>query len=118
MNTLRCSHEEQTVTVSRATLFPEGAHFTADGNRLAELNELLGASLEGFEVSQTRKRKKCTGSAEQSALFERTEPARKSGQLHLNGPGVFSTLPAFRLVSTAHSPKVISLEPRPPPERT
>jgi hypothetical protein len=118
MNIPRCSHEEQTVIVSRATLFPEGARFTADGDRLAELNELLGASLEGFEVSQTRKRKKCTGSVEQSALFERIEPACKSGQLHLNGSSVLSTFSAFRLVSTGHSPKVISLEPRPLPERT
>ncbi|KAI0255079.1 hypothetical protein BJV78DRAFT_1181125 [Lactifluus subvellereus] len=100
MNILR-SHEEQMAIVSRATLFSEGACFTADGDKLAELDELLKASFGGFEVSQTRKREKCTGSVEgQSVLFERPEPA------------------PFRLVSTAHPPKVISLEPRPLPERT
>ena len=74
-----CSHEHQTVTVSRSTLFPQSHHSVVDGDKLAELNELLKANLGGLEVSRTRKRKRHTSTVEeQPSLIETSEPTRKS----------------------------------------
>lgn len=74
-----CSHEQHTVTVSRAELFHWNHHFVADSDKLAELDELLQANL---KVPQTRKRKRHTGSVgEQSSPNDAAGPARKSGPL-------------------------------------
>ena len=54
---LEFSHKNQTVAVSRSTLFPEGDHFTPNGEMLEQLEELLRARFD-FGVSQTRKQKK------------------------------------------------------------
>ena len=84
MNTPRftnphCSHEQQTVTVSRSTLFPQSHHSVVDDDKLAELDELLKANLGGLKVSRTRKRKRHTSSVEeQPPLIQTPGPARKS----------------------------------------
>jgi hypothetical protein len=72
--------EQQTKIVSRATIFSENANFAADRDKLAELDELLKASLGDFELSQTQTRKKFTDSIEEESVsHEKVEPARKSG---------------------------------------
>jgi len=72
-----------------------------DGDKLAELDELLKANLGDSEVSRTRKRKRHTSIVEeQASLIETSEPA------------------LFRLLSVARPPKLISLEPKPLPPRT
>jgi hypothetical protein len=72
--------EQQTKIVSRATLFSEDAHFAADRDKLAELDELLKASLGSFELSQPQNRKKFTGSIEEETVLNKNvEPARMSG---------------------------------------
>ncbi len=77
-----CSHEQQTVTVSRTTLFPQSHEFVMDDDKLAELDELVKANLGGFQLSHTRKRKKHTSSVqEQSSLNGTLEPARELGPL-------------------------------------
>ena len=74
-----CLHEHQTVTVSRSTLFPRSHHSVVDDDKLAELDELLKASLGDLELSRTRKRKRQTSTIEeQPSLIEASEPARKS----------------------------------------
>ncbi|KAI0300764.1 hypothetical protein BC826DRAFT_990298 [Russula brevipes] len=92
-----CSHEQQTVTVSRATLFPQSPHFVANDDKLAELDSILKTNL---DLSHTRKRKRRTSSIGQSAPHEAHEHA------------------PFRLLSAIDPPKVISLEPKPLPTRT
>lgn len=101
MNTkVGSSHKSQSVTVPRSTLFPEGGHFTPDGEMLARLEELLRARFDlGF--SQTRRQKKRAHS-----VGGRPESIEKIE----NAP--------FRLLSTAYAPKLISLEARPMPTRT
>ncbi|KAF8273352.1 hypothetical protein EI94DRAFT_1716510 [Lactarius quietus] len=97
---LEFSHKSQTVTVSRSNLFPEGDHFKPDGETLEQLEELLRTKFD-FGVSQTRrqqKRARCVGG--RPGLVEKIES------------------PPFRLLSTAHAPKAISLEARPVPTRT
>jgi hypothetical protein len=69
-----CSPEQQTEIVSRADIFSEGAHFTADSDKLAKLDELLKASFGSFDVLQTRKR---AGSVE--GRSELRIDSRKSG---------------------------------------
>jgi len=69
-----CSHEQQTITVSRATLFPQGPLFEVDDDKRTELDELLKANLGGFEVSQKRK-KHIEG---HSALHDALEAPRMS----------------------------------------
>ncbi|KAN0132906.1 hypothetical protein V8E53_009271 [Lactarius tabidus] len=97
---LEFSHASQTVTVSRSTIFPDGGHFTPDGEIIMQLEELLRARFD-FGVSQTRRQKKRAHSVGgRPELIEKME----------NAP--------FRLLSTAHAPKVISLEARPVPTRT
>jgi hypothetical protein len=78
-----CSHEQQNVTVSRTTLFPQSHEFVMDNDKRAELDELVKANLGGFQqLSHTRKRKKHTSSVqEQSSLNGALEPARELGPL-------------------------------------
>ncbi|KAI9439867.1 hypothetical protein H4582DRAFT_1943551, partial [Lactarius indigo] len=97
---LEFSPESQPVTVPRSTLFPEGGHFIPDGEMLARLEELLRARID-FGLSQARRQKKRAHS-----VRGRPESIEKMD----NAP--------FRLLSTAHAPKVISLEARPVPTRT
>lgn len=97
---LEFSHSSQTVTVSRSAIFPESGHFAPDGEVLTQLEELLRARFD-FGVSQMRRPKKRAHSVRgRPELIEKIE----------NAP--------FRLLSTAHAPKVISLEARPVPTRT
>ncbi|KAI9463319.1 hypothetical protein BJY52DRAFT_1254664 [Lactarius psammicola] len=101
MNTnLEFSHKNQTMTVPRSTLFPEGDHFTPDGEMLAQLEELLKVKFD-FGLLQTRRQKK-------RAHFVGGRP--ESIEKFENAP--------FRLLSTAHPPKAISLEARPVHTRT
>ena len=74
---LEFSHKNQTVAVSRSTLFPEGGHFTPNGEMLQQLEELLRARFD-FEVSQPRRQKKRAHSiGGQPELIEKIENARK-----------------------------------------
>lgn len=75
---LEFSHKSQTVTVSRSTLFPEGGHFTPDGETLAQLEELLRARFD-FGFAQTRRQKKGAHSVGgRPEPVEKIENARKS----------------------------------------
>ena len=67
-----------TVTVSRSAIFPNGGHFTPDGEMLTQLEELLRANFD-FGVSQTRRQKKRTHSVgERPESIQKIENARKS----------------------------------------
>jgi hypothetical protein len=75
-------YEKQTVTVDRATLFPQSTRLVVDDGKLTQLDELLRANLGDADVSNPRKRRKHTHTSsekDQSALHEALEPARKSG---------------------------------------
>ena len=73
-------YEQQTVTVDRATLFPQSTCLVVNDGELTQLGELVRANLGDVDVSNTRKRRKHTNLGEgQSALHEALEPARKPG---------------------------------------
>jgi hypothetical protein len=114
------SYEQQTVVVDRATLFPQSTRLVVDEDALKQLDELLKANLD-VDVPRARKRKrrKLSSPAKgQSTLHEATEPARKSDPIYLYCDCVnWKHAQAFRLLSTANDPKVISLEPKPLPVR-
>jgi hypothetical protein len=71
-----CSPEQQTEIVSRANIFSEGALFTADSDKLAELDEILKANLGSFDVLQTRKH---AGPVEERSELRGKVDTRKSG---------------------------------------
>ena len=74
---LEFSHKNQTVAVSRSTLFPEDDHFTPNGEMLEQLEELLRARFD-FGVSQTRRQKKRAHSiGGRPELIVKMENARK-----------------------------------------
>jgi hypothetical protein len=67
-------YEQQTVTVDRATLFPQSTRLVVDDDKLTQLDKLLRANLSDPDA---RKRRKHTSMGmEQSASHE---PARESG---------------------------------------
>jgi hypothetical protein len=112
--------EQQTVAVDRATLFPQSTRPVVDDDKLKQLNELVKANLD-VDVPHARKRRKLSSSGKrQSTLQESLEPARKSGPICLMivRIGVSQYSQAFRLISMANGPKVISLEPKPLPVKT
>lgn len=73
------AQQQQTVTVSRATLFPRGSQFVADDDKLTELDNLIRSNLGGLEATDTRKRKRNSSVEGQSALHAALESARESG---------------------------------------
>ncbi len=113
-------YEQQIVAVDRATLFPSSVRPVVDDGKLKQLDGLLRANLGDVDVSHARKRRKHSSPGkEQSTLHEAHEPARKLGPQpfydYVNW--CITTRPAFRLISVANGPKVISLEPKPLPVR-
>lgn len=115
-------YERQTVAADRATLFPQSTRPAVDDDelKLKQLDELVKANLD-VDASHARKRRKLSSSAKgQSTSHEVPEPARKSDPICLYGCANWriTTRPkAFRLISMSNDPKVISLEPKPPPVR-
>ncbi|KAF8486179.1 hypothetical protein DFH94DRAFT_711212 [Russula ochroleuca] len=93
-------YEQQTVSVDRATVFPQSTRPVVDDDKLTQLDELLRANVGDLDVPSTRKRRKHISSGKgQSTLQETLDPA------------------PFRLVSIANAPKIISLQPKPLPVR-
>jgi hypothetical protein len=77
------TNSQQTVTVDRASLFPQSTRPEVDDDKLKQLDELLKAHLD-VDVSHARKRRKRSSSGNgQSTLHEAFEPARKSGPIYL-----------------------------------
>jgi hypothetical protein len=110
-------YEQQTVSVDRATVFPQSTRPVVDDDKLTQLDELLRANVGDLDVPSTRKRRKHISSGKgQSTLQETLDPARKD-----NPPFLYDCvnwcITAFRLVSIANAPKIISLQPKPLPVR-
>jgi hypothetical protein len=73
-------YEQQTVSVDRATVFPQSTRLVVDDDKLTQLDELLRANLGDLDVPNTRKRRKHNSSGEgHSALDEELQSARESG---------------------------------------
>ena len=74
------TNSQQTVTVDRATLFPQSIRPVVDDDKLNQLDELLKANLD-VDVFPAPKRRKRSSSAK-ITLQEPLEPARKSGPVY------------------------------------
>ena len=73
-------YEQQTVSVDRATVFPQSTRLVVDDDKLMQLDDLLRANLGDLDMPNTRKRRKHISSGEgHSELHETPQSARESG---------------------------------------